>query len=149
MTATFIPSFGALPLRNQHQLRTSANICPTPATTAAPSSSRAQTRRMPPTAAARRTWTRRDAAKLLLSVSVGTLASSAVSPDAATAAAAAPVFEKDETGIQYFDIKVGNGASPIDGDFVIIDYVGCDIPDFAIKHRRDYRVGRKANTNID
>lgn len=39
-------------------------------------------------------------------------------------AASRPVFVKDEdSGISYYDTKVGTGASPLDGDYVAIDYV--------------------------
>lgn len=34
-----------------------------------------------------------------------------------------PVFTKDESGISYYDVKAGTGAGPVDGDFVIVDYV--------------------------
>lgn len=42
---------------------------------------------------------------------------------AAAAAAAAPTYIKDDSGVLYYDIKLGSGAGPIDGDFVIVDYV--------------------------
>lgn len=35
----------------------------------------------------------------------------------------APAFIKDESGVQYFDTKTGSGASPMEGDFVVVDYV--------------------------
>ncbi len=59
--------------------------------------------------------TRRDFAKLAL---LSTLA-----PTAVSAAPARPVYEKDESGISYYDLKTGTGNYPNDGDFVTIDYV--------------------------
>lgn len=34
-----------------------------------------------------------------------------------------PVFTKDDSGIQYYDVKEGNGSPPVEGDFVVVDYV--------------------------
>lgn len=58
-------------------------------------------------------------------LALGALVSAAiVEPvDKALAATKRPAFIKDESGISYYDVKAGNGAGPVDGDFVVIDYV--------------------------
>lgn len=71
---------------------------------------------------------RRDVGRLALGVSAAALAAAiagtaGVAPATAASKPRAPDFVTDETGVKYFDTKVGTGASPIEGDFVIIDYV--------------------------
>lgn len=70
---------------------------------------------------------RRDLGKL----AVGACAASVVSALTANVPMAAaqtnkktrPVFTKDESGIQFYDVKQGSGSPPEEGDFVVIDYV--------------------------
>lgn len=38
-------------------------------------------------------------------------------------AASKPEFITDDSGIKYFDVKQGSGAGPVEGDFVVVDYV--------------------------
>lgn len=38
-------------------------------------------------------------------------------------AASSPSFVKDDSGIQYYDVKPGSGPGPVEGDFVVVDYV--------------------------
>lgn len=59
--------------------------------------------------------TRRDFTKLAIL--------SSLAPSIVNAAPARPVYEKDESGISYYDLKTGNGDFPNEGDFVTIDYV--------------------------
>lgn len=69
--------------------------------------------------------------KLMLSAITASLAidlGNVSSVQAADKPAKKPEFIKDESGILYYDVTVGNGASPIEGDFVIIDYVRCLFP---------------------
>lgn len=76
-----------------------------------------------------RSWSRRDLGKVVLGASVTAIVS-AMRGDPTPAVAAAssgkqkpPPFTKDDSGIQYYDVKEGSGSTPIDGDFVIVDYV--------------------------
>ncbi|PXF40897.1 FK506-binding protein 4 [Gracilariopsis chorda] len=56
-----------------------------------------------------------------LAAGASLVALSAIEP--AVAKGSKPVFTKEESGISYYDIKTGSGASPIEGDFVIVDYL--------------------------
>lgn len=71
---------------------------------------------------------RRDFGKLAVGAcAAGLAAAVAANVPAASAQSSKkskPVFTKDESGIQFYDVKEGNGAAPADGDFVVIDYVG-------------------------
>lgn len=85
-----------------------------------------QRSRCPPTMS--QPVSRRDLGKLVLATSAAAAISSLCGNTASANAAVsgkqkAPNFIKDDSGIQYYDVKVGNGATPIEGDFVIIDYV--------------------------
>lgn len=68
---------------------------------------------------------RRKLGQLALGASASVIAATIAGPLERVAAAAAkqPAFIKDESGIRYYDVKVGTGSGPTDGDFVIIDYV--------------------------
>lgn len=71
---------------------------------------------------------RRRLGQLALGTSAAILLGVAKSPSSVRANAAearkkAPAFTKDDSGISYYDVKAGSGASPVDGDFVVVDYV--------------------------
>lgn len=65
---------------------------------------------------------RRKLGQLALGASASVIAATIAGPVVA-AATQKPAFIKDESGIRYYDVKAGTGSGPIDGDFVIIDYV--------------------------
>lgn len=71
------------------------------------------------------TFSRRQVGRLLFGVSAAALATVIAAAPHLTIAdtTTRPTFMKDESGISYFDVKVGSGATPVDGDFVIVDYV--------------------------
>lgn len=56
-----------------------------------------------------------------LAAGASLVAFSAIEPTVAKGSK--PAFIKEESGISYYDIKTGSGASPVEGDFVIVDYV--------------------------
>lgn len=88
-------------------------------------------RRTPCMSVSRPCVSRRRMGKLMLSAIAASLAidlDNVSSVQAAEKPAKKPEFIKDESGILYYDVTVGNGASPIEGDFVIIDYVRCLFP---------------------
>lgn len=70
-----------------------------------------------------RNVSRRDVGKLILGVSTAAVVTTCFNNTAAAAAQKAPSFVKDDSGILYYDVKTGNGSYPLNGDFVIIDYV--------------------------
>lgn len=69
---------------------------------------------------------RRELGKIILITTAAGLATNVITPFLPSNAADTkkkPVFIKDESGISYYDVKLGSGAGPTDGDFVVIDYV--------------------------
>lgn len=70
---------------------------------------------------------RRNLGQLAIGASAGLIAYTATAPLVRNAIAEAkkrtPPFVKDESGIRYYDVKSGSGYGPVEGDFVIIDYV--------------------------
>lgn len=70
---------------------------------------------------------RRNLGQLAIAASAGLIAYTATAPlirnATAEAKKRAPPFVKDESGIRYYDVKSGSGSGPVEGDFVIIDYV--------------------------
>lgn len=78
-----------------------------------------------------------------LAAGASLVALSAIEP--AVAKGSKPVFTKEESGISYYDIKTGSGASPIEGDFVIVDYVRFAVL-FSLLSTRSMRPNAYANT---
>lgn len=68
---------------------------------------------------------RRELGTLVLGASAVALSATFGHADEALAESAKkpPAFVTDESGVKYFDVKEGTGARPIEGDFVVIDYV--------------------------
>lgn len=69
-------------------------------------------------------FSRRQIGQLALGASLSLIATTVVKPvERAFAATKRPAYIKDESGISYYDVKAGTGSGPVDGDFVVIDYV--------------------------
>lgn len=69
---------------------------------------------------------RRDLGKIVVGTCLAGLTrtlESSVPAASAQSGKSKPTFTKDDSGIQYYDVKQGGGATPVEGDFVVIDYV--------------------------
>jgi len=71
---------------------------------------------------------RREMGKIAVGATAGILAALVRPGTVGAEGSARPVFIKDESGVSFYDIKTGTGSGPIDGDFVIIDYVRGRLP---------------------
>lgn len=67
---------------------------------------------------------RRKMAQLAIGTAGAALAASACPAVAAEAGKTKrPSYIKDDSGISYYDVKAGSGSNPMEGDFVVVDYV--------------------------